>query len=78
MGYARLLIQAMAREAYKAGCVKMEWVCLRGNERALRFYEGLGAERMEGWVVMRVGEEGIRGLVGGAEREGEVKGEVKG
>jgi len=62
MGYARLLIRAMAREAYKAGCSKMEWVCLEGNERALRFYESLGAKRMDDWVVLKVGRDGIMGL----------------
>lgn len=61
-GYARLLMQAMAREAYKAGCAKMEWVCLEGNEKALRFYESLGATRMDDWVVMKVKREGIRVL----------------
>jgi len=63
-GYARLLIQAMAREAKKAGCARMEWICLEENEKALRFYEGVGARRMSGWVVLGVGGEGIRELAG--------------
>lgn len=62
MGYARLLIQAIAGEAHKAGCSKMEWVCLRGNEKALKFYESLGAKRMEDWVVLNVRREGIQEL----------------
>ncbi|KAK0712699.1 acyl-CoA N-acyltransferase [Lasiosphaeria miniovina] len=64
LGYGRLLVEAMAREAHAAGCAKMEWVCLRDNVRALRFYEGLGAARMDDWVVLKVGPEGIRGLAG--------------
>ncbi len=42
---------------------------LRWNEPSLRFYDGLGARRMEGWVGMRVddlGGEG-EGEVGGGE-----------
>ncbi|KAK1749780.1 acyl-CoA N-acyltransferase, partial [Echria macrotheca] len=62
MGYARHLIHAIAEEAQKAGCSKMEWVCLRGNENALRFYESLGAKQMENWVVLKVGREGIQEL----------------
>jgi len=62
MGYARLLVQAIAGEAHKAGCSKMEWFCLRGNDKALRFYESLGAKRMEDWVVLKVGREGIQEL----------------
>jgi len=54
----------MAREAKKAGCARMEWVCLEGNEKALRFYESVGARRMSGWVVLRVGGEGIGELAG--------------
>ncbi|KAK0634191.1 acyl-CoA N-acyltransferase, partial [Immersiella caudata] len=62
IGYAKLLIQAMAKEAHKAGCSKMEWVCLEGNEKALRFYENLGAKRMSDWVVLKMGREGIEVL----------------
>ncbi|KAK0750506.1 acyl-CoA N-acyltransferase [Schizothecium vesticola] len=67
MGYAKLLIQAMAREAYKAGCSKMEWVCLKGNEKALQFYKSLGANRMNDWVVLKVGRDGIKELAEGGE-----------
>jgi GNAT superfamily N-acetyltransferase len=63
MGYGKLLIEALAREARTAGCVKMEWVCLRNNERALRFYDNLGAKRMDDWVVFKVPEAGIDRLI---------------
>lgn len=58
-GYAQMLVEAMAGEAKKAGCVKMDWVCLQGNQRALKFYEKMGAKRMEDWTVLKVGREGI-------------------
>ncbi|KAI0521003.1 N-acetyltransferase ats1 [Xylaria bambusicola] len=61
-GYAQLLIKVMAREAAKMGCVKMEWVCLKSNERALRFYQKIGARVMGDWVVLRVDESGIQDL----------------
>lgn len=64
-GYARLLIEAMASSAKAAGCVKMDWVCLQGNEIALRFYDKLGAKRMEDWVVLKVNESGIAKLSNG-------------
>jgi GNAT superfamily N-acetyltransferase len=65
IGYAKLLIRAMAMEAHKAGCSKMEWVCLEGNEKALRFYKSLGAHRMNDWVVLKMGRDGIRELMEG-------------
>ncbi|KAF6821145.1 hypothetical protein CPLU01_12572 [Colletotrichum plurivorum] len=61
-GYAKLLLRAMASAAREAGCVKMDWVCLADNAKALRFYDKLGARRMEDWVVLKVGRDGIEDL----------------
>lgn len=63
-GYGKLLIEAMAREAARVGCVKMEWVCLTDNERALQFYQKIGARVMGDWVVLRVDKNGIESLQG--------------
>ncbi|KAH7183504.1 acyl-CoA N-acyltransferase [Fusarium flagelliforme] len=62
-GYARLLVQALAAAAKEAGCVKMEWLCLQDNTKALKFYEKLGAVRKHDWTVLKVDEEGIDRLV---------------
>jgi GNAT superfamily N-acetyltransferase len=62
LGYARMLVEAMTGAAKKAGCVKMEWNCLSDNQRALRFYGKLGAEKMETWDILKVGKEGIERL----------------
>ncbi|KAF4442934.1 hypothetical protein F53441_11578 [Fusarium austroafricanum] len=62
-GYARLLVEAMTSAAKETGCVKMEWLCLKDNARALRFYEKLGAKRKEDWTVLKVDEEGMAALV---------------
>lgn len=62
-GYARKLVEAMTSAAKKAGCVKMEWLCLKDNARALRFYEKLGAKRMEDWTVLKVDEAGMDRLL---------------
>lgn len=67
LGYARRLIEAMASEAQSHGCIKMEWVCLRNNERALRFYKSIGAEEMTGWTVLKMDQESISRLAGPAE-----------
>ena len=62
-GYARLLVQALAVAAKEAGCVKMEWLCLQDNTKALEFYEKLGAVRKHDWTVLKVDEEGIDRLM---------------
>ncbi|KAF5016576.1 hypothetical protein F66182_11701 [Fusarium sp. NRRL 66182] len=46
-GYARDLIAAIAREASGLGCERIEWQCYRDNQRALQFYQSLGAKVME-------------------------------
>ncbi|CAG1996557.1 hypothetical protein FGSG_11317 [Fusarium graminearum PH-1] len=62
-GYARLLVQALAAIAKEAGCIKMEWLCLRDNAKALRFYEKLGAVQKDDWTVLKVDEDGIGRLL---------------
>ena len=47
---------------------------LKWNEPSLKFYESLGARRMEGWVVMRVDD--LKGTGEGAQG-GEVGGELE-
>ncbi|KAI0457670.1 N-acetyltransferase ats1 [Xylaria acuta] len=61
-GYGKLLIEAMAKEAVRAGCVKMEWACFKNNERALRFYQNIGARVMGDWVILRVDRDRIESL----------------
>lgn len=64
-GYAELLIRAMATEASKAGCEKIDWVCLTDNELALRYCEKtIGAKRMSDWATLRVDKAGIERLAG--------------
>ncbi|KAI1751547.1 N-acetyltransferase ats1 [Xylaria castorea] len=58
-GYGKLLIEALAKEAARMGCVKMEWVCLKDNERALRFYQNIGATVMGDWAILRLDKDNI-------------------
>ncbi|KAF2430050.1 acetyltransferase [Tothia fuscella] len=53
-GYATLLLRELAKEVQRIGGGRLEWSCLKWNENALRFYEGLGAVQMEEWVGLRV------------------------
>lgn len=62
-GYARMLIERMAAAAKSLGSIKMDWVCLTGNEKALKFYNKLGAKRMQDWTVLKVDKEGIAKLL---------------
>jgi len=48
--------------ALKEGCGRMEWAVLTWNEKALKFYEKLGARRMSDWYVYRLDEKALHGV----------------
>jgi GNAT superfamily N-acetyltransferase len=53
-GYARLLVQAVAKEADRLGCARMEWLCYKENHRALRFYRSIGAKELDTLTFLRL------------------------
>lgn len=63
-GIGRAVMEHLARIAQERGHIRLEWVALDWNEPALSFYEGLGAGRMDGWVVHRLERDGIKRLAG--------------
>ena len=65
-GFGTALIQALARECVRLGCMRLEWAVLKWNEPSIRFYQGesVGATRMEEWVGMRVDGDGVYRLHG--------------
>ncbi|MCJ1478095.1 hypothetical protein MMC13_006770 [Lambiella insularis] len=78
-GYGTALLRALARETRRIGGQRLEWSVLRWNEPSLKFYDGLGAVRMEEWVGMRVEGEGLGRLAGDGEGEdGREGGRVEG
>lgn len=50
----KALLQHLAQIAGERDCGRLEWSCLDWNERALKFYRGLGAEPMSEWTVQRM------------------------
>jgi GNAT superfamily N-acetyltransferase len=61
-GVGQALLQAVAAIAVRRGCARLEWAALDWNEPALRFYEGLDAERLDEWVMHRLDGEALRRL----------------
>ena len=62
-GIGRALLQRLAQIAVERDCGRFEWRVLDWNEPSIRFYEGLGAKRMQQWLTMRVeGDEALRAL----------------
>jgi GNAT superfamily N-acetyltransferase len=52
-GLGRGLIEAVAKVGVERNCHRFEWTALDWNELALIFYEKLGAQRLDNWVLMR-------------------------
>lgn len=63
-GYAKQLLGALGKETIRMGGKRLEWSCLKWNENALKFYDGLGAQRMDEWVGLRVEGEALESLGG--------------
>ena len=53
-GIATALIQALAKQAVKEGCGRLEWSVLDWNEKAIAVYKRLGAVMMDEWTGCRV------------------------
>lgn len=53
-GIGRALLAHLAGLARERGCGRFEWSVLDWNERAIRFYEGMGATVMPDWRICRV------------------------
>ncbi|MDG6988144.1 MAG: GNAT family N-acetyltransferase [Nitrososphaerota archaeon] len=59
-GVGLALFRRCVDEAIAQGCGRMEWSVLAWNEKALGFYESLGARRLSEWYVYRLDGEGLR------------------
>ena len=62
-GIGKKLILAVGALAEERGCQRFEWSVLDWNQRAIDFYEGLGAEVMPDWRTVRLDREGIKNLI---------------
>jgi GNAT superfamily N-acetyltransferase len=61
-GIGRAVMEHLAALALERGHVRLEWCALDWNEPALRFYDELGATRLDGWKMLRLEGEGLRQL----------------
>jgi GNAT superfamily N-acetyltransferase len=53
-GIGKALLLDLARLANERGCGRMEWTVLDWNQRAIAFYESIGARRMPEWQICRL------------------------
>jgi GNAT superfamily N-acetyltransferase len=53
-GIGKTLLLHLAKIANSRGCGRMEWSVLDWNEPAIKFYDSLGARRMNEWKICRL------------------------
>ena len=63
-GTGTLLLKTVAAIAHAEGCKRMSWQALDWNTPALDFYKALGANRLDSWVNLRLGEKELAQLLG--------------
>jgi len=61
-GCGAALLRHLARTALERGCGRLEWSVLDWNQRAIDFYERLGAVPMSDWTSYRVSGEALARL----------------
>jgi GNAT superfamily N-acetyltransferase len=62
-GLGRALLERVATVDAKAGGGRLEWIALRWNKNAFRFYRSIGAKVMDEWALLRMDGQQVRKLV---------------
>jgi GNAT superfamily N-acetyltransferase len=62
-GVGRALLEAVAKIGVETGGGRFEWIALRWNENAFRFYRSLGANVMNDWALLRMSSGEVKNLV---------------
>jgi len=68
-GIGKALLVHLARIGQARGCGRLEWAALNWNERAMEFYQDLGAVPMDEWTTFRLTGEALDRLASGQEQE---------
>lgn len=61
-GLATAMLIELARIAVERGCGRLEWSVLDWNQRAIAFYDSLGAAPVRGWIPYRISGPALAGL----------------
>jgi GNAT superfamily N-acetyltransferase len=62
-GIGRALLAAVAKIGMEIGGGRFEWIALRWNQNAFRFYRSLGAKVMDEWAMLRMNSHEVRNLI---------------
>jgi GNAT superfamily N-acetyltransferase len=63
LGLGRALLMRVAQAGADLDGGRLEWITLRWNENAFRFYRSIGASVMNEWALLRMNGKDVRQLV---------------
>jgi GNAT superfamily N-acetyltransferase len=66
-GVGKALLVHLAGIGLRRGCGRLEWSVLNWNERAMEFYQDLGAAPLDEWTTFRLAGEALDRLAAGRE-----------
>jgi GNAT superfamily N-acetyltransferase len=61
-GIGKALLAAVAKEAQRRDCGRLEWAVLDWNKPSIDFYKSLGAEPMDEWTIFRMTGDALKRL----------------
>ena len=64
-GIGQAMMRHLAKLAVERNCARFEWWVLDWNDKAIRFYESLGAQAMSDWTVFRMTGDALTRLAAG-------------
>jgi GNAT superfamily N-acetyltransferase len=66
-GVGKALLVHLAGIGLQRGCGRLEWSVLNWNERAMEFYQNLGAAPLDEWTTFRLAGDTLQRLASGQE-----------
>jgi GNAT superfamily N-acetyltransferase len=66
-GVGAALLAHLAQITVARGCARLEWAALDWNEPALNFYEKIGADRLDAWILHRLDGSELARIAGDSE-----------
>jgi GNAT superfamily N-acetyltransferase len=54
LGYGKMMLKYIAKIALDRNCERVDWLCLDWNNKAIDFYQQLGAKNLSEWKLFRL------------------------
>ncbi|MGE5564830.1 MAG: N-acetyltransferase family protein [Parcubacteria group bacterium] len=61
-GAGKALLARLARRCVEEGLPRLDWAVLDWNAPSIAFYDSIGAEALDDWIIRRLGGEALRKL----------------